>query len=152
MSEEKHFEKALSDMKDSFAGKDGIKHLAELGYSVRQIQESLDFPFPLDKIGRVLWDYYKSEEIILMKAPGSGAGSVRATYVKQTDAYGKQSFIKVPVEKEEGRDIRCGTRKTTRFSSFPEVLLRILLIICLIFTNCLQNGRMKKTDLTGKKR
>ena len=56
MSEEKHFEKALSDMKDSFAGKDGIKHLAALGYSVREIQASLDFPFPLDKIGRVLWD------------------------------------------------------------------------------------------------
>ena len=95
MSEEKYFEKALSDMKDSFAGKDGIKHLAELGYSVRQIQASLDFPFPLDKIGRVLWDHYRSEEIILQKAPGSGAGSVKVHYIKQTDAYGKQSFIKV---------------------------------------------------------
>ena len=104
MSEEKHFEKALSDMKDSFAGKDGIKHLAALGYSVREIQASLAFPFPLDKIGRVLWDYNKSEEIILLKAPGSGAGSVSATYVKQTDACGKQSFIKVPGEKEAARE------------------------------------------------
>ena len=104
MSEDKYFEKALSDMKDSFAGKDGIKHLASLGYSVREIQASLDFPFPLDKIGRVLWDYYKSEEIILLKAPGSGAGASRSTYVKQTDAYGKQSFVKVPGEKEPSRD------------------------------------------------
>ena len=101
MAEDKYFEKALSDMKDSFAGKDGIKHLAELGYGVRQIQESLDFPFPLEKIGKVLWEYYKEKEIILLKAPGSGMGSQKASYVKQTDAYGKQSFIKVPGEKEE---------------------------------------------------
>ena len=104
MSEGKHFEKALSDMKDSFAGKGGVKHLAELGYSVRQIQDSLDFPFPLEKIGRILWDYYKSEEIILLKAPGSGSGTVKSTYVKQTDGYGKQSFIKVPGEQEQVSD------------------------------------------------
>lgn len=101
MAEEKHFEKALSDMKDSFAGKDGVKHLAELGYSIRKIQESLDFPFPLEKIGRILWDYYKSEEIILLKAPGSGLGSAKSHYVKQSDAYGKQSFIKVQGKEDE---------------------------------------------------
>ena len=57
----KHFEKALSDMKDNFAGRDGIKHLADLGYSMQEIRENLDFPFPMDKIGRVLWDYYTFE-------------------------------------------------------------------------------------------
>ncbi len=101
----KHFEKALSDMKDNFAGRDGIKHLADLGYSMQEIRENLDFPFPMDKIGRVLWDYYVSNETILLKAPGSGAGSVNSRYIRKTDSYGKQSFIKVTEESSEAQQI-----------------------------------------------
>lgn len=95
MSENKYFDKALSDMKDSFAGTDGIKHLADLGYSMRGIQRSLDFPFSLEKIGRVIWNHYIANETILLKTPGSGAGESGARFVKKTDAFGKQSFIRV---------------------------------------------------------
>ena len=105
MSENGNFEKALSNMKDGFAGKDGIAHLADLGYSVRKIQESLDFPFSLDKIGRVMWDHYVSNETILLKAPGSGAGSVNATYIRKTDAYGRQSFIRTGYEAPDPKDL-----------------------------------------------
>ena len=94
MSENKHFDKALSDMKDNFAGRGGIAHLADLGYPVLKIQSSLDYPFPLDKIGRVMWDHFVSNETILLKAPGSGVGRENATYVRKTDAYGRQSFIR----------------------------------------------------------
>ncbi|MCR4791726.1 MAG: hypothetical protein K5871_03180 [Lachnospiraceae bacterium] len=104
-SENKFFDKALSDMKDSFAGRDGIKHLAGLGYSMHEIQSSLDFPFPIEKIGKILWDHYVSTETILLKAPGSGSGTVNSTYVKKTDAYGKQSFIKVTGEKDNLPDL-----------------------------------------------
>ena len=94
MSENEHFEKALSDMKDNFAGRGGIAHLADLGYPVLEIQSSLDFPFPLEKIGRVMWDHFVSNDTILLKAPGSGVGKENATYIRKTDAYGRQSFIK----------------------------------------------------------
>ena len=91
-------------MKDAFAGRDGIKHLADLGYSVADIRKSLPFPFPPDKIGRVIWDHYVSKDLILLKAPGSGIGKVNSTFVRKTNAYGKQSFIKVT--EETGEDLQ----------------------------------------------
>ena len=94
-----HFEKALMDMKDSFAGRDGIKHLADLGYPMRAIKDSLDYPFPMDKIGKVLWNHYLGNETILLKAPGSGTGEAGFTYIRKTDAFGKQSFIRVTEKK-----------------------------------------------------
>ncbi len=103
MSEEKEFDKALENLKNSFAGKDGIIHLYEQGYSFSKIQSSLDYPFSMDRIGKTVWDHMVSEEIILLKAPGSGQGKANSTYVKTVGAYGKQSFVKVsddsPVEK-----------------------------------------------------
>ena len=95
MSENKYFEKALSDMKDSFAGADGIKHLADLGYSMRDIQKSMDFPFTMEKIGRVIWDHHIENETILLKEPGSKAREPGFRFIKKTDAFGKQSFIRV---------------------------------------------------------
>ena len=104
MSKNEYFDQALSGMKESFAGRDGIKHLADLGYSIRQIKESLDFPFTADAVGRVLWEHFVSNEKILLKAPGSGMGEADSTYVRKTDAYGKQSFIKVTeASKEEAQ-------------------------------------------------
>lgn len=99
MSENKYFEKALSDMKDSFAGTDGIKHLADLGYSMRDIQKSLDFPFSLEKIGRVIWNHHIANETILLKTPGSGAGESGSRFIKKVDAFGKQSFIRISEQK-----------------------------------------------------
>jgi hypothetical protein len=95
MSESKYFEKALSDMKDSFAGADGIKHLADLGYSMRDIQKALDFPFTMEKIGRVIWDHQIENETILLKEPGSNVREPGSRFIKKTDAFGKQSFIRV---------------------------------------------------------
>lgn len=95
MSENKYFEKALSDMKDSFAGADGIKHLADLGYSMRDIQKSLDFPFTMEKIGRVIWDHQVENETILLKEPGCNVREPESRFIRKTDAFGKQSFIRV---------------------------------------------------------
>ena len=104
MSENKYFDKALSDMKDNFAGRGGIAHLADLGYPVLKIQSSLDFPFPLEKIGRVMWDHFVSNDTILLKAPGSGVGRENATYIRKTDAYGRQSFIKTENRASEKKE------------------------------------------------
>ena len=104
MSENKHFDKALSDMKDNFAGRGGIAHLADLGYPVLEIQSSLDFPFPVEKIGRVMWEHFVSNETILLKAPGSGAGKENATYIRKTDAYGRQSFIRTDVSAPDRKE------------------------------------------------
>ena len=104
MSENKHFDKALSDMKDNFAGRGGIAHLADLGYPVLEIQSSLDFPFPLEKIGRVMWEHFVSNETILLKAPGSGAGKENATYIRKTDAYGRQSFIRTDISDPDRKE------------------------------------------------
>jgi len=108
MSENKYFEKALSDMKDNFAGRDGIIHLDDLGYSVREIQKSLDFPFTVEKICRILWDHYLGTDKILLNVPGECSSKGNSKYVKITDRYGKMSFIKVEERPGEGSGEKPG--------------------------------------------
>ena len=95
MSESKEFDKALEGLKNSFAGKDGVIHLFEQGYSFSEIQSSLDFPFSMDRIAKILWDHLVSNETILLRSPESGQGKENATYVRESGPFGKQSFIKV---------------------------------------------------------
>ena len=35
-----------------------IRHLADRGYTVRQIKEMLDFPTPLDRVGQAVWQHF----------------------------------------------------------------------------------------------
>jgi len=106
VSEDKEFDKALERMKSSFAGKDGIIHLFEQGYSFGEIQSSMDFPFSMEKIGRTVWEYLISNETILLRDPLSGQGKENATYVKTVGAYGKQSFVKVVGDETDEKTIR----------------------------------------------
>ena len=106
MSTEKEFDKALDRMKNSFAGKDGIIHLFEQGYSFSEIQSALDFPFSMEKIGRTIWEYQISNENILLRDPLSGQGKDNSTYVKTVGAFGKQSFVKVVSDESEKKEVK----------------------------------------------
>ena len=68
-------------------------------------------------------------------------------------AYGREArdILKACLHKgKEGeRDVLCGIRKIIRFCLCRERTLRIPPIICLIFTNYLRCGRMRKTEISG---
>ncbi|MDE7298879.1 MAG: hypothetical protein K2N94_08625 [Lachnospiraceae bacterium] len=92
MPEQEYFRQALADFAFDAAGGDAVRHLADLGYTVRQITERLTFPLPCGKVGEIVWKHLVDTGIVLLEEPGNGRGRTAGTYVKEYDAYGRQSF------------------------------------------------------------
>lgn len=94
MSEQSYFQKALSNFTHEAASSGAIRHLTDLGYTVKQISERLDFPTPFERVRRQVWERLLDTGVILTKEPGSGSEE-KAEYVREYDRFGKASFRKV---------------------------------------------------------
>ena len=103
----KYFQKALSDFTYNAASGGAIRHLTDVGYTVKQIMEELAFPTPYERVQKGVWERLIETGIILTKEPGSGPGDVKKiTYIQDHDQFGKVSFRRVEEAQEEG-DIIC---------------------------------------------
>ena len=95
MSEQKYFKKALSNFAYESASGGEIRHLADLGYTVKQIMERLDFPTPYERVQRTVWEHFHNTGVLLSEEPGSEKQKEKSVYVKEYDKYGKPSFRRV---------------------------------------------------------
>lgn len=117
MGENRYFQKALSDFTYETASGGAIRHLADSGYTVRQIAEGLDFPTPYERVQKTVWEHLLGQKTILLEKPGSGEGKEAVHYVREYDRYGKASFRRVVV-REDGESVAdwtvhtLGERKT----------------------------------------
>ncbi|MCM1136344.1 MAG: hypothetical protein NC400_12320 [Clostridium sp.] len=99
MSEQDYFGKALSNFTFEAASGGAIRHLTDLGYTVKQIRQRLDFPAPCEKVRRAVWDRLLETGVLLKEEPGSGKEREKAEYVEERDKYGRTSFRRVPSKK-----------------------------------------------------
>lgn len=95
------FRQALADFAWEAADGGAIRHLADRGYTVRQIGEMLDFPASYERVRKAVWEHFTDTGVILLQEPGSGRQREKAVYVREYDKYGKVSFRKVPGEEED---------------------------------------------------
>lgn len=108
MSENSYFQNALSNFTHEVASGGAIRHLTDLGYTARQIEMRLDFPTPLERIQKEMWQHLVETEVILLEEPGSRKRE-KTTYVREYDKFGKASFRRV-VE-TEGEEIAINWRE-----------------------------------------
>lgn len=101
MSERDYFFDALSDVAFEAASGGAIRHLADLGYTVRQIGERLTCPTPYEKVRKTVWRHLLDTNVILTKEPGYGKRNGKANYAMEHDKYGRASFRLVKAEGEE---------------------------------------------------
>ncbi|MCM1057386.1 MAG: hypothetical protein NC517_07260 [Firmicutes bacterium] len=105
------FRKALSDFAFDVASGGAIRHLTDLGYTVKQIQEQLDFPTPLARIQEAVWKRLTDSGVILLEEPGHLESKETVRYVREYDSYGKASFRRVveenPRPEAEGGFLAC---------------------------------------------
>ena len=94
MSEQSFFQNALGNFTYEVASGGSIRHLTDLGYTVQQIYERLDFPTPIERVRRQVWERLLETEVILVEEPGSTPRE-KADYVREYDQYGKASFRRV---------------------------------------------------------
>ena len=52
----KYFQKALSDFTYNAASGGAIRHLTDVGYTVKQIMEELAFPTPYERVQKGVWE------------------------------------------------------------------------------------------------
>lgn len=95
MSEPEYFKNALSSFTFETACGGAIRHLADLGYTVKQITKQLDFPTSYGQVQKTVWTRLVDTGVICLSQPGSGNIPEKTEFVKEYDKYGKVSFRKV---------------------------------------------------------
>lgn len=96
--EQTYFQRALSDFVYDMASGGAIRHLADLGYTVKQIQERLDFPTPYERIQKTVWKHLTDTGVISPERPKKGNTGQRVDYVREYDSFGRASFRRVVVQ------------------------------------------------------
>ena len=89
----KEFNEALGKFVTDFAVGGAVRHLADSGMSISQIQQQLDYPLPKEKIAAILWEHYVNTGVICLEEPKPV--TERISYVKEQDKYGKISMRRV---------------------------------------------------------
>lgn len=100
MSGQDYFKSALSNFTHEAASGGAIRHLADLGYTVKQITERLTFPTPEERVRREVWERLVDTGVILLEEPGSGGQREKAVFVEERDRFGRVSFRRVAAEGE----------------------------------------------------
>lgn len=106
------FYRALSDFSFDVASGGAIRHLTDLGYTVKQIQERLDYPTPFVRIQEAVWKRLVETGVILLEEPRGQKPRERVNFVREYDSYGRASFRRVaePDSRREaaGVYLACG--------------------------------------------
>ena len=90
MGEQSPFQSALADFTYDVASGGAIRHLTDLGYTARQISETLSYPTPMTRIQEQMWKRLLETETILSQEPGSPRETSK--FVREYDKYGRTSF------------------------------------------------------------
>ena len=104
--EQTYFQRALSDFVFDMASGGAICHLTDLGYTVKQIQDKLDFPTPYERIQKAVWKHLLDTGVIVPQEQAEMREKVE--YVREYDSYGKASFRRVtaPISSQEPQQPR----------------------------------------------
>lgn len=98
MAENEYFREALSNFTFEAAGGGAIRHLADLGCTMDEIEKQLLYPIPHKKVQKTVWEHLVKKRVILLEEPGKGETPEKAEYVKEYDRYGKASFRRIVLE------------------------------------------------------
>lgn len=95
MAGQEFFHAALANFMFDTASGGAIRHLADRGYTVKQIMERLDFPTPYDKVQQAVWEHFLDRDILRFEEPGTARLHKRHDYVTEYDQYGRKSFRRI---------------------------------------------------------
>ncbi len=92
-----YFKKALSDFAYDMACGAQIRHLADLGYTINQILESLDFSVPYERVQKTVNEHLQKTGVLLAEKPDHIIPA-KKTFVREYDNYGRASFRQIVVQ------------------------------------------------------
>jgi len=103
----KEFNKALGNFINDAAAGGAVRHLADLGYSITQISEELNYPIAKEKIAAIMWEHFLNIGKISLEEPKETHDKV--AFVKEQDEFGRISFRRVTeiIDNTKRRYIVC---------------------------------------------
>lgn len=111
MAEQDYFRNALSDFTFEAASGGAIRHLADLGYTVKQISEKLTYPTPYERVRRAVWQHLIDTQVVLTQEPGSGGQRRKAAYTVEHGKFGRASFRMEPAPMDDSVQIHWKERR-----------------------------------------
>jgi len=132
MAEQEYFKKALSNFTYDMASGGAIRHLADVGYTVKQIMENLSYPTPRERVQKTVWEHLLNTGVILLEEPGTNVQHGTITYIKEYNKYGKASFRRVTTQQEKKKEMLF---KEYTFQEHPNKKLAEFLL-----QKCAENG------------
>lgn len=100
MSDDRYFEKALHNFTMDAASLGAVRHLADLGMTVKQIEEHLDFPTPHEMVRQTVWEELTQNGTILLTEPTGKQHQEHVRFVREYGRYGKATFRRVTERKD----------------------------------------------------
>lgn len=98
MDETNYFQSALSSFVTDAACGGAVRHLVDIGYTLEQIVERLDYPAPRVKVQRIMMEYLYESRVLLRKEPSEDLFAPQEQFVQEQDAYGRRSMRKMAVD------------------------------------------------------
>lgn len=95
MDKPNYFQSALSNFVTDAACGGAVRHLTDLGYTLDQIVDRLDYPAPREKVQRIMMEYLYESRILLRKEPSESWPAGKAQYVQEQNAYGRRTMRKI---------------------------------------------------------
>lgn len=98
MDETNYFQSALSSFVIDAACGGAIRHLVDIGYTLDQIVERLDYPAPQAKVQRIMMEYLYDSRVLLREEPSEELFAPQVQFVQEQDAYGRRSMRKIIID------------------------------------------------------
>lgn len=95
MDEPSYFQNALSNYVTDAACGGAVRHLTDIGYTLDQIVERLDYPAPRAKVQRIMMDYLYENHMLLREEPSEALFAPKPQFVQEQDALGRRSMRKI---------------------------------------------------------
>lgn len=105
MDEPSYFQNALSSFVTDAACGGAIRHLVDIGYTLDQIVERLDYPAPRAKVQRIMMDYLYESRVLLREEPSQELFAAKEVFVQEQDALGRRSMRKVVINSNSQKDM-----------------------------------------------
>ncbi len=94
MDEPSYFQSALSNFVTDAACGGAVRHLVDIGYTLDQIVDRLDYPAPRAKVQRIMMDYLYESRVLLREEPSGELFAAKEVFVQEQDAFGRRSMRK----------------------------------------------------------
>ncbi len=109
MEEPSYFQNALSSFVTDAACGGAIRHLVDIGYTLDQIVDRLDYPAPRAKVQRIMMDYLYESRVLLKEEPSAELFAAKEVFVQEQDAFGRRSMRKIAVDQKSQIDMTHAT-------------------------------------------